>query len=99
MTKYSAGLGKLNGMRDLTATLTQEVGFSIILARDAGLRKQTIFVIALTEFRDAGSPALVLDPIHLLVTAKKFFYRVRAAQAFRITWAERVRLGYVTEMH
>lgn len=56
-------------MQDLTAT--QEAGFSIILVRDAGMGKQTIFVIAMTEVRDAGSSALVLDPISFVGYSKE----------------------------
>ena len=33
--------------------------------------KQTILVIAMTEVRDAGSPALVLDPISFVAYRKE----------------------------
>ena len=62
-------LGNFNEMRDLTAT--QEAGFSKLWARDAGMGKQTIFVTVMTEVRDAGSPALVLDPISFVGYSKE----------------------------
>ena len=58
-------------MRDLTATLYPVSGILHNFARDAGMGKQTIFVIAMTEVLDAGSPALVLDPISFVGYSKE----------------------------
>ena len=63
--------GNLTGCGIWLLHCTQEAGFSIILARDAGMGKQTIFVIAMTEVLDAGSPALVLDPISFVGYSKE----------------------------
>lgn len=63
--------GNLTGCGIWLLHCTQEAGFSTILARDAGMGKQTIFVIAMTEVRDAGSPALVLDPISFVAYRKE----------------------------
>lgn len=43
----------LDGIRDLTAA--REAGFAEILARDAALRKKTVFWVEITEVRGAGS--------------------------------------------
>ena len=71
MTKYSAGFGKFNGMRDLTATLYPGSGILHNFGTGCGNGKADDIRDSDDRGSGCGIPALVLDPISFVGYSKE----------------------------
>ena len=71
MTKYSAGFGKLNGKRDLTATLYPVSGILHNFGTGCGNGKADDIRDSDDRGSECGIPALGLDPISFVGYSKE----------------------------
>ena len=71
MTKYSAGFGKLSGMRDLTATLYPGSGILYNFGTECGNGKADDIRDSDDRFWMRDPPALVIDPISFVGYSKE----------------------------